>query len=55
MQIIIRDFCPQDFEAMAECYRAGFPQGHNRYTLSRLARFQKDTIIARSRNDRPSD
>jgi len=27
------------------CYRAGFPEGHNRYSLSRLVRFQRDTIL----------
>ena len=43
--IEIVNFLPKHFEGMAECYRAGFPDGHNRYALSRLARFQSETII----------
>lgn len=43
--MIIRDFHARDFDALVDCYRTGFPQGHNRYTLSRLVRFQRDTIL----------
>lgn len=41
----IRDFSPKDFEGFVDCYRTGFPEGHNRYSLSRLVRFQKETIL----------
>jgi len=41
----VRDFRAQDFEGLVDCYRQGFPEGHNRYALSRLVRFQQDTIL----------
>ena len=46
----VRDFRPQDFEGLVDCYRQGFPRGHNRYTLSRLVRFQRDTILVAEKN-----
>lgn len=47
MAIRVRDFMPRraEFEEVVTCYQAGFPEGHNRYSLSRLARFQRDTIL----------
>ncbi|XOU94841.1 MAG: hypothetical protein ACNFW9_02110 [Candidatus Kerfeldbacteria bacterium] len=30
---------------MVDCYNQGFPDGHNRYTLARLSRFQRDSIF----------
>jgi len=38
-------FLPKYFNDAVDCYRLGFPEGHNRYTLARLARFQRDTIF----------
>jgi len=36
---MIRDFRHGDFEQVARCYERGFPEGHNRYSLSRLIRW----------------
>lgn len=35
----IRDFQPADFQRVVLCYREGFPEGHNEYTLARLVRW----------------
>lgn len=43
--IQIVDFQREYFEGMVDCYRRGFPEGHNRYTLARLSRFQRDSIF----------
>lgn len=43
--IEIVDFQRRYFEGMVDCYRTGFPAGHNRYTLARLSRFQRDSIF----------
>lgn len=43
--IEVVSFLPRYFNGMVDCYRCGFPQGHNRYTLARLARFQGDSIF----------
>ncbi|MDZ7798371.1 MAG: hypothetical protein U5L76_02005 [Patescibacteria group bacterium] len=48
--IDIIDFQPKYFENMVTCYQFGFPEGHNRYTLGRLARWQRDTIILARHN-----
>ena len=50
--IAIRDFRPADFEALVDCYRTGFPEGHNRYSLSRLCRFQRDSILVAEHRQR---
>lgn len=50
--MIIRDFRPHDFEGLVDCYQQGFPQGHNRYSLSRLVRFQRDSILVADRDRR---
>ncbi len=41
----IRGFRPEDFDQLVDCYRIGFPKGHNRYSLSRLVRYQRDTVM----------
>jgi len=43
--IQIIDFKRKYFEGMVDCYARGFPEGHNRYTLARLSRFQRDSIF----------
>jgi len=43
--IEIVDYHRKYFEDMILCYQFGFPDGHNRYTLARLALFHKDTIF----------
>ncbi|MCH7492031.1 hypothetical protein IID19_00355 [Patescibacteria group bacterium] len=43
--IQIIDFRRNHFEGMVDCYRHGFPEGHNRYTLARLSKFQRDSIF----------
>jgi len=43
--IKIVSFLPKYFDGAVDCYRFGFPEGHNRYTLARLARFQRDTMF----------
>jgi len=50
--IQITNFLPKYFEGVVGCYQEGFPRGHNRYTLSRLARWQSDTILIALDNTR---
>jgi hypothetical protein len=51
MNMLIRDFQRADFDRVVDCYSTGFPQGHNRYSLSRLVRFQSDTILVAEHED----
>jgi len=48
---MIRNFRTRDFEGLVDCYRRGFPEGHNRYSLSRLCRFQRDSILIAEQRD----
>jgi len=43
--IEIVDYHRRFFEDMFTCYQLGFTDGHNGYTLARLALFQRDTIF----------
>lgn len=49
--MLIRNFMIPDFDDLVRCYQRSFPMGHNRYTLARLARFQKETIFVATEND----
>lgn len=45
--IEVVNFQPKYFDGLVDCYNIGFPfpERHSRYTLARLARIQRDTII----------
>ena len=52
--MIIREFNPTkgEFEQFMECYRAGFPEGYDRYWMSRTVRIHRDTVFVAEDNSR---